>query len=121
MFSRTPNRAPAPDLQADIDGGFPAFGGLADMMLPADSVDDLPITTVMKALSGREPDAIARREEVELSIRTHWAALCRLVMEYEQLSKTVGLNPVPNVTRIAPRPVKARAMVPPAGRSRASV
>jgi hypothetical protein len=115
MFDRLPKRPPA----SDIDDGFPFASLAAEIALPSDvDGDDLPITAVMNALSGREVDARNRRDEVELSIRTHWATLCRLVAEYEALSEETGLAPSSNVTLLSSRPAKPRGLVPPTRRAR---
>ncbi len=117
MFDRMLKRAPAIDMVA-MDDGFPFSSLASEIALPSSAAaDDLPITAVMNALSGRESEAHRRREEVELSIRTHWAALCRLVVEYNSLAEEFGGDPVPTVARMAPRPVK-RGLVPPPRRAR---
>lgn len=117
MFDRNRNRALAIDLA--IDDGIPAFPGLGGTGgLTSPSSDDLPITAVMNALAGRESDVRSRREEIELSIRTHWAALCRLVVEYNRLADEPSTMAAPKVAKGGPTPIKVRGLVPPAGRGR---
>lgn len=124
MFDRIPNSAPATNLLGDFDDGFPGFEALTgEIDFASSPADNVPITAVLSALSQGNAETKRRRDEVELHIRTHWAALCRLVIEYNTLSVPAASGAsaavaVPEVARFTPRPVKARTLVPPKGRAR---
>lgn len=84
----------------------------ADFVLPGDSADDLPLTTVLQALSRRSGGSISleqRRDGLEQAIRRHWADLTRLVVEYDRLSTQLGdSGAVPSITRFTLPPLSQR-------------